>query len=188
MIDRQPSAQRRPVRSFPSARSQLKTSTYIVPCFLFVEVSLTTHTLTRGKQSQQCGLISAHRSQLAPELPVDAQRVKLKHIHCFLKKFCSDEFRSSIDILQFSLDTCKWIAFVVKTAVDLKLFRKFKPWWKNILHPVNVLCHLSRISCLHPFMCFSWQINKNHCQLENCTDWLALLSKSPTPKRSDWFG
>ncbi|KAK5620052.1 hypothetical protein CRENBAI_002798, partial [Crenichthys baileyi] len=37
MIDSQRPSQRRPMRSFPADRGQLKTSTYIVPCFLFVE-------------------------------------------------------------------------------------------------------------------------------------------------------
>ncbi|MEQ2232084.1 hypothetical protein ILYODFUR_007504, partial [Ilyodon furcidens] len=37
MIDSQRPSQRRPMRSLPADRGQLKTSTYIVPCFLFVE-------------------------------------------------------------------------------------------------------------------------------------------------------
>lgn len=39
MIDSQLSAQRRAMRSFPDDSGVEKTSTYIVPCFLFVEVS-----------------------------------------------------------------------------------------------------------------------------------------------------
>ncbi|TNN83678.1 Phospholipid phosphatase-related protein type 1 [Liparis tanakae] len=38
MIDSQLAAQRRPMRSFPGDIGLLKTSTYIVPCFLFVEL------------------------------------------------------------------------------------------------------------------------------------------------------
>ncbi|MED6286220.1 hypothetical protein CHARACLAT_003616, partial [Characodon lateralis] len=40
MIDSQRPSQRRPMRSLPADRGQLKTSTYIVPCFLFVEMNM----------------------------------------------------------------------------------------------------------------------------------------------------
>lgn len=82
MMNSQLSAQRRAVRSLPGDIGQQKTSTYIVPCFLFVEVSVWTHFV---KERLVCSTVIACGHQTLSSLEPDLTQT----LKVMLKVVCS---------------------------------------------------------------------------------------------------